>query len=689
MSKKFFSVVAILLIAAGQLPLLYSFWIPLTLSGDPALAPAADTYVDSSQPGVNFGARTTLRVDGSPLVRTYLRFDLSQVSGTIMQARLRVYANSASGSGISVAPVKDSAWSETGATYSNAPAVGDVFATSGPVSAGSWVELDVTALAQDQGQLSLALGTPGVTAISLASRESGAHAPLLAVLTTPTATAPTSPPTASLTPTPDLTLTPTATLTPPPALTSTATPPAQTQTPTPTSVGGVITLAPAADSYVDSANPTANFGGKPALRVDGSPVVRSYLRFDLRPVGGAIIQARLRIYANSASTSGISVAPVSSSSWTETGITFANAPAAGNVFATTGAVSAGRWQELDVTGLAQGGGLLSLALGTPGATAISLASREAGANAPQLVIYTVVAPTATPTGPTTTFTPWPSPTPTNTGDNPILLAAGDITKCLGGTPAPNSGAQITSDMLLNAAGNIFTLGDNSNDAGSASDYANCFDPTWGRLKARLNPSLGNHDVITDPQGGPYFNYFGAASHPDSFGHYSLDLGSWHIIVLNAECGVGGQGCEPGSTQEQWLRADLAAHTQQCTLAIWHQPLFTSGTQAPTTGMRAFWQALYDYHAEIVLDGHNHNYERFAPQDPAGNPDPTNGMREFVVGTGGASLDPSNLPLAPNEEVRSAKAYGYLQLTLKPGSYDWKFVAQPGSTFSDSGSGVCH
>jgi hypothetical protein len=269
-----------------------------------------------------------------------------------------------------------------------------------------------------------------------------------------------------------------------------------------------------------------------------------------------------------------------------------------------------------------------------------------------------------------------------------VLAAGDIAKCTNGIPATN-GAQITSDMLLNASGNLFTLGDNSNNSGSATDYTDCFDPTWGRLKSRINPVIGNHELSSDGQGTPYFNYFGAASHPDKFGHYSMDLGAWHIVVLNAECGIGNQGCGTGSIQETWLRADLAAHSEQCTLALWHQPLFTSGTQSAYTGMRAFWQALYDYDAEIVLNGHNHNYERFAPQDPNAVSDPTNGLREFVVGTGGASLDNSIFPMAVNQVIRNASAYGYLKLTLKPGSYDWEFVPQPGKTFTDKGSGVCH
>jgi hypothetical protein len=450
-----------------------------------------------------------------------------------------------------------------------------------------------------------------------------------------------------------------------------------------------------ADSYIDSSNPGLNYGTKTTLRVDGSPFVNSYLRFNLTGLNGSVFQARLRIFANSASSSGISAAGVNDNNWDETGITYVNAPAMGSIVGTSSAVAAGTWKEIDVTSLVSGNGLVSFGLITPGSTAISLASRESGVNAPQLVV-TYFQGEQTPTH-TATYTPQNTPTPANTptsgstttpGATPVvILAAGDITKCGGGTPSPTGGAMITSNMLLNDPGLIFTLGDNSNDTGMTADYENCYGPTWGRLMSRTYPSMGNHDQIADSQGGPYFAYFTGMT--GTFGHYSMNLGTWHIVVLNAECGVGNQGCGAGSPQEVWLKQDLAANNaQKCILAIWHQPLFTSGTQNETPGMQTFWNDLYAAGADIILNGHNHNYERFAPQDPYRNPD-TNGIREFVVGTGGASLDTSALPLAPNEEVRSAAAYGYIKLTLKVDSYDWQFIAQPGKSFNDYGSGVCH
>jgi hypothetical protein len=289
--------------------------------------------------------------------------------------------------------------------------------------------------------------------------------------------------------------------------------------------------------------------------------------------------------------------------------------------------------------------------------------------------------------PSRTPSPIATTSPTEAATPAVMLALGDIAKCKGTPPAPTSGAMITADMLADTSGPIFTLGDSSNDTGTAEDYANCYDPSWGKLKDRTYPAIGNHDQIADPDAHPFFDYFGAAAHPDSHAYYWLDLGAWHVVVLNAECSLAG-GCGASSPQVTWLRDNLAETTKKCILAIFHQPLFTSGTQSETPGMIEFWKALYDFRADVILNGHNHNYERFALQDPNRSPVP-DGIREFVVGTGGASLDNSTLPLAPNEQVRSAAAYGYLKLILNSDSYDWQFVAQPGKTLNDSGHTACH
>lgn len=283
-------------------------------------------------------------------------------------------------------------------------------------------------------------------------------------------------------------------------------------------------------------------------------------------------------------------------------------------------------------------------------------------------------------------TPTPTQTPTETAPF-VIRAAGDLTRCGGRPVTETNTAWIVPGMLLNTTGPVFSLGDNSNDAGSEDDYANCVDPTWGQLYDRLYPAMGNHDQIADPQGGPFFAYFGDKA--GTYGHYSLNLGGWHIVVLNSDCAVGAQGCNPTSPQVQWLQADLAANPNRCTLAIFHTPYFTSGSQSAYTAMLNFWNVLYQNHVDVILNGHNHLYERFAPQDPLGNLDTLNGIREFVVGTGGASVDSTTkLPL-PNEEVRDWSAFGYLQMSLWPDHYDWKFVQQPGKTFTDSGTSACH
>jgi hypothetical protein len=262
----------------------------------------------------------------------------------------------------------------------------------------------------------------------------------------------------------------------------------------------------------------------------------------------------------------------------------------------------------------------------------------------------------------------------------VLVGAGDIASC------SSSGDEATANLLDTIAGTVATLGDNAYDSGTTSEYTNCYGPTWGRHKARTMPAPGNHEYNTANATG-YYAYFDAAAGDPSKGYYSYDLGAWHIIVINSNCSAIG-GCGAGSAQEQWLRADLAANPRTCTLAYWHHPRFSSGT---THGNQAFmqpiWQALYDFGADVVLSGHEHNYERFALQDPAGNADPR-GIREFVVGTGGRShYGFVSTPIA-NSEVEDAVTYGVLKLTLHATSYDWQFVPVAGGTFTDSGSGTC-
>ncbi|MDP9364989.1 MAG: metallophosphoesterase, partial [Chloroflexota bacterium] len=220
----------------------------------------------------------------------------------------------------------------------------------------------------------------------------------------------------------------------------------------------------------------------------------------------------------------------------------------------------------------------------------------------------------------------------------------------------------------------------------ATEFSDCYGPGWGRHKARTRPAAGNHDY-DDGDGSGYFGYFGGAAGDPDEGWYSYDLGSWHVVVLNSNCGEVG-GCEAGSPQEQWLRSDLAAHPAACTLAYWHHPRFSSGEHGNAPTMEPIWQALYEAGADVALAGHDHDYERFAPQDPSGRADPARGLREFVVGTGGRSLRGFERP-RPNSEVRDHASFGVLKLTLHQTAYDWAFVPVAGETIADAGTAACH
>ena len=263
----------------------------------------------------------------------------------------------------------------------------------------------------------------------------------------------------------------------------------------------------------------------------------------------------------------------------------------------------------------------------------------------------------------------------------ILIAAGDIAQC------SSSNDEATAALLDRLPGTVAALGDNAYPDGSLTDYTDCYDPSWGRHKGRTRPSLGNHEYQT-PGAAGYWEYWGQAVGGDTGkGYYSYDLGSWHVVVLNSNCAM--VNCAAGSEQEQWLRADLAARADLCTLAYWHHPRFSSGTaHGDNPSVQPLWQALYDAGADVVLNGHEHLYERFAPQTPAGSADPARGIRQFTVGTGGRSLHPAG-PARPNSEVLSNTTHGVLQLTLWAGSYGWTFVPVAGQSFTDGGTADCH
>jgi acid phosphatase type 7 len=262
----------------------------------------------------------------------------------------------------------------------------------------------------------------------------------------------------------------------------------------------------------------------------------------------------------------------------------------------------------------------------------------------------------------------------------VLVGAGDIADCT------SSGDAATAALVKSIGGTVFTLGDNAYEDGTAKQFSNCYGPTWGQFKDRTRPAVGNHEYQTKGAAA-YWDYFGSAAGPRGKGWYSYDAGSWHVIVLNANCDQ--VGCGKGSAQERWLRADLAAHNNECTLAYWHQARFVSDTtHGNHSEVGPFWDALYDYGAELVLSGHAHVYERFAPQTPSAKADPAHGIREIIVGTGGESHYPFGSP-DRNSQVRNANTFGVLKLNLNPGSYDWQFIPQKGKSFRDAGHTACH
>jgi len=299
-----------------------------------------------------------------------------------------------------------------------------------------------------------------------------------------------------------------------------------------------------------------------------------------------------------------------------------------------------------------------------------------GTHGPKKSPKPTAAPSISPTDAPTT----PPTTPPTAAPPVVLVGAGDIASC------GSSGDEATANLLDSIPGTVFTLGDNVYDNGTAAEFASCYDPSWGRHRARTMPVPGNHDYNTAGATG-YYGYFGAAAGDPAKGYYAYDAGAWRIYVLNSNCSAVG-GCGAGSVQETWLRADLAANPRACVAAMWHHPRFSSGSHGSSATTQDLWQALYDFDAELVLAGHDHDYERFAPQTATGALDPTRGLVGFVVGSGGRSHYAIATPRS-NSLARNDDTYGVLRLELGDGTWSSRFIPQAGKTYTDSASGTCH
>ncbi len=447
-----------------------------------------------------------------------------------------------------------------------------------------------------------------------------------------------------------------------------------TSTSTLVSAGGALTFSAEADARVKESNPTENYGSGTTLQVDGESGsgLESFLRFTVSGVTGTVNKAVLRLFTTDNGTKDGPAIYLTDNSWKEKEINWNNRPQpSSDALDNKDSIDANSWVEYDVTSRVTGDGTFNFVLIGDSKDGVVFSSRQ-GSQPPQLVVTfgNGVASTSTPSS-APTVSANTADTPTISAGDVIFVGAGDISEC------DNNNDELTAQLLESIPGTVFTTGDNAYNDGSPAQYADCYNPTWGRLKDRTKPIPGNHEYRTKDAAG-YFQYFNNIAP-----YYAYNLGSWRIYALNSEINV-----SENSPPVLWLLADRATHPNTCVLAYWHQPRWSSGDHHGSNAeYQTLWQILYTAGAELVLNGHEHNYERFAPMNATGQPDPM-GMREFVIGTGGRDHYSFGTPL-PTSEVRDSTSYGVLKLTLRGTGYDWEFIPAEGSTFTDSGSGDCH
>ena len=472
-----------------------------------------------------------------------------------------------------------------------------------------------------------------------------------------------TPPTTTLAAVPETTTTVQTTTTPttvPSTTTTTAGPPLSEQ----------IIITASEDTMVESDSPDTHFGDAPLLEIeqDGVDIRRALIGFDVTeiPEGGTVARATLQLLQIDSSEEGALVSFVDGE-WTEAETTWSTAPPVGAPITPLAGGLEGTVVELDVTSAVTENGKVDFYLSTESDDGLDFESREGTAQSPPTLVITLAESDGSASGRDT-----------------VLVGAGDIASC------SSDGDEITAALLDEVVAGatqavVFTAGDNAYEEGSEANFNDCYDPSWGRHRDITRPAVGSREYRT-PGAAAYFEYFGEAAGDPSEGYYSYNLGGWHIVVVNSNCVELG-GCEAGSPQELWLREDLAAHSTSCTLAYWHQPLFSSRSGGTNPEMLPLFQALDEADAEVVLSGNDHFYERFLPQDPDGGED-EDGITQFTVGTGGRSLDEFLGP-SPNSATRFNESFGVLALSLFPGGYEWEFVTPPDTPFTDQGSAACH
>ena len=602
----------------------------------------ADAQVNEAKPEDNTGTSKFLQVDGDSgaEVESFVRFTVTGIAGSVQHARLRLYnTTNASDNGPAVF-ASSASWTEEEITWNQRPErTSQELDNQGSISKENWVEYDVTRAVSGDGTFSFVLAADGNDAATFSSRQ-GSQPPELVIT---------------------LGNGPTATIE---AATATAVPVAATPTSDAPAQGGSTVFTAEADARVKESDPTTNYGNEPTLHADGAgdPGVESFIRFTVTQAAEPIKSARLRLYVTDNGTQNGPAVYATDSSWEESSITWSNRPApTGEALDNKDRLGSNSWVEYDVTPVVTGTGTFSFVLVGDSDDGVIFSSRE-GSQPPELVLNgtsdsaSTVVPTVMPTSPS---------------DDIVLVGAGDISEC------DSDGDEMTAQLLDAIPGTVFTTGDNAYEEGTIDEFNNCYGPTWGRHKDRTKPVPGNHEYKT-PDATGYFQYYDNIA-----SYYVYSLGNWRIYALNSEIDV-----SENSPQLTWLKEDLAANPAQCVLAYWHQPRWSSGSHhGSDKDYQALWQILYEAGAELVINGHEHNYERFAEMDANGAA-VSPGLREIVVGTGGRDLYEFGSPL-PASEVRDHSTFGVLKLTLRADGYDWEFIPIAGSTFTDSGSGTCH